>query len=492
MNSASSGEPPPGGGTKSQSRETKKRLPNKALLYSDTDVGPFQVMVESFNVFKDGDKSVAKQDANLKPTIVDTDNGGTASDAASDGDITDRDNLIQFNTVNTNSNPKPENLHIGNLHPLSIAKTILELGIEYVKFEKKGRNRLCVTFNDYKAANEFLINKTLIEKGFSMFVPANLVSCKGIVRHVDRSFAIEEVIKYTSARGIKIVNVKRLDRRVHNSGGEAEFKPTSTVLFTFSGKSLPRFVEICGIPLPVEPYVLPVVQCQVCFRYGHTQKNCNSGLKCKNCATSLNNHKEGCVTKCMHCNSAEHTSTSRTCPEYNRQKLIRQVMSLDNLSFYDANIRVPKPNTNMSYFPKVQDFPLLPKSKPDLTIDVNQRRNFLSQPVTSYRAVAAKRKKPSSPIVNTPNYDKQAHNDCLISPNGRASNPAKSNAFNYVAVEPNSTVVAEDSVSTLLYIFNNLTVTERELVLQKLSLNFQINSTLARNADCNSNASPSL
>lgn len=505
MSNEGVGEPPPGGGTNRQQYNSTKNSERKALCYSDKDVGPFQVMVESFNVFKSSVNSANTQNSQSDTTPMNTDNDGTSSETDNDNinstnaqtntdndstsSGTDNDNIKSTNTQEN----KTENLHIGSMHPLSIARTILELGVQgVISFEKKGRNRLCITFNSFTAANQFLSNKTLLDKGYSMFVPSNLVSCKGIVRYVDKSFTTEDILKYASAYNIDIIHVKRLDHRVINARGEAEFKPTATVLFTFSGKTLPRFVEICRIPMPVEPYIIPVVQCQKCFLFGHTQKNCKSTPKCKTCTIALNNHRGECSMRCLHCDSVEHNSTAKSCPEFNRQKLIRQIMSLDNLSFFDANLRVPKPRKNTAYFSKAQDFPSLPKSKPNLTIDVSQRRNFISQPSTSYSytAVARKKRKPSSPTNSTSGYDRAAHNNCLIYPDGREFNLAKpiiDNNSTKPAVDSNATLVAKDSVTSLLYIFNSLTETERELVLNKLGLNFKNQKAITSNADCSSN-----
>ncbi|KAJ8914857.1 hypothetical protein NQ315_014870 [Exocentrus adspersus] len=69
-------------------------------------------------------------------------------------------------------------------------------------------------------------------------------------------------------------DIRRLNRRVVNENGEVAYVPTGTVQFTISGKVLPRFVEICFLSMPIEPFKQPVVQCYNCYRYGHTRNQC--------------------------------------------------------------------------------------------------------------------------------------------------------------------------------------------------------------------------
>lgn len=420
----------------------KTSKPKKQLQYVESDIGPYQVMIESSNVFSSSDKE-QKQ---------------------------------------TDSANKKGNLHIGRLSHLSVAKKILDMKLQsIVKMEKKGKNRLCVTFRTWEAANEFLGNKSLLDKGYEMFVPANLVSCKGIVKYVDLSFTEEELIEYSrverSGADAKLISVKRFNRRTEekNQDGSWKYVPTSTVLFTFTGKLLPKFVNICMLPMPIEPYILPVIQCNNCLLYGHTKNNCNGRTKCQACSKTQDKHIEGeCKTYCLFCQSDEHRSTDRRCPEYARQRLIREIMSLDNLSFYDANLRAPKAAANRTYISRSQDFPSLMSDKnSENAITIGQRRNFVSRPIVTYSHMSqsSRKRKPTSPI--SPGYDLAAHNNCLDAPNGRlASTLPPGSAFpnttqRQTLPEPSGKISA--SVDTLLGIFENLTVPEREQVLAHLN-----------------------
>lgn len=165
--------------------------------------------------------------------------------------------------------------NIGNFNHLSIAREIFELNLQDIKkIEKKGKNRLSVEFNNFKAANKFLEHKTVLDKGYNMFIPSHLVSCRGIVKYVDKNFTIEELYKFTKILNQKVIDIKRLNRRTTNDKGETIYVPTGTVLYTFSGRVVPRSIDICFLTMPVLAYKLPVVQCYNCLRYGHISKQC--------------------------------------------------------------------------------------------------------------------------------------------------------------------------------------------------------------------------
>lgn len=487
------GEPPPGGGNSINNNENNQEV--KAMLplsYKKNDLGPFQVMIESVNVYKSSTRNntPANNTDSTQMNVDTVDNLVNIEDELTDKEPVDKP--TDKEPVNNNKQVSG-NVHIGNFSHLSIAKTILNMKLDHVsKLEKKGKNRLCITFSNRDAANAFLVNKSLLEKGYSMFIPANLVSCKGIVRHVDKSLDTDEILKESETFNVEVISVKRLNRRIFNETTRtAEFKPTTTVLFTFSGKILPRFVNIFRLPMPVEPYILPVIQCQGCFLYGHTKKNCNANERCKTCSASLKNHPAECKTKCLHC-SADHISSNRICPEFERQKLIRQIMSVDNLSFFDANLRVPKRRPNNEYISSPNDFPTLPKDTTQNNIHVHERRNYSSQ-VPAYNKIASKRPRVTSPTVEL-GYDKLAHDLCLISPNGRnpsehftkSFSPSEQNSVESTMVDEPS-VVTTDSVSSMFFILDNMTVTEKESFLKELFA--RLNLTLNSNTT-NHNAQP--
>ena len=321
------------------------------------------------------------------------------------------------------------NKNIGNYSILSIAKEIFNLNLENIKnIERKGRNRVSVEFKTYRSANDLLDNKKLLEKNFEIFIPGNLVTCKDVVRHVDKNISDEELLLYSSAN-VKILNAKRLNRKISefiDNVRTTRYVPTETILFTFSGTMLPRTITIFLMSLKVETYILPVIQCFNCFLYGHTQNQCRGKKRCGRCAQIIldnNNdnsenkqHTCSISTKCLHCGSLEHNSTSNVCIEFDRQKQIRIIMSNENLSFYEANEKIPKKKQINNKFPNRKEFPILTPYNKDEPITVNQRINY-TRSKTSYSAAMQSNQENKRKINNqNTGYDKEAHKKALWQP----------------------------------------------------------------------------
>lgn len=330
------------------------------------------------------------------------------------------------------------NLNIGNYNQLALAKEVFNLKLNDIMYiNKKGRNRISVIFKSYTAANNFIDNDTIKSKGYEMFIPTNNVTCKGIIRQVDSDIPIE-LIKEASTckvKNIDILDMRRLNRK--ESGAETKYVATGTICVTFRGKILPREIYIWGMGFRVTPYIMPVIQCYNCMLFGHTQKQCRGKTKCSRCGKT-NHEGNECRLECYFCGEEHSGLGNKNCQEYLRQKKIKEIMSLDNLSYYDASNQVP----GLGYRKKKEftqqqdDFPSLRnKNGESGIIPVSNRRteynsrdqgkrtysemcdNNTNQPSTSRTPqtinTGAKRKN-----INQA-YDMTEHNKILMYPNGR-------------------------------------------------------------------------
>lgn len=334
--------------------------------------------------------------------------------------------------------------NIGNYHMLGIAKEIFNLKLKEInKINKKGKNRIGVIFNDYKSANEFILKKKMEEKGYESYIPAHFTTCKGIVKQIDKQLTEEELKENstTALANCKVINARRMNRRsIENN--QVTYPPTGTILYTFSGKDLPREVYIYGLPIQVIPYISPVIFCQNCLLYGHSKNQCKGTTKCSECGKKDCNKTE-CSKYCIHCSSCNHNSNNRYCQEYIRQKDIKNLMSFYNLSFFEANAQIPKSkNLNNDYLEsnrhKINNYPNLKKSTPSLDIPVEQRRTVTikENPNMTYSSIAQRNlnknnhnKQQENSVRDqnhikrkrqtTQSYNKEEINNILINPNGR-------------------------------------------------------------------------
>lgn len=371
-----------------------------------------------------------------------------------------------------------KNNNIGNYHLLSIAKEIFSLNLtDVVSTNKKGKNRIGVICKTPQAANKLVKNKELKEKGYDIFIPAHHVSCKGIVRYVDKNISDEELMNFSKANlsNVNILNVRRFNRK-ETIDNEVKYIPTGTILYTFSGRIIPGEISIYNLPMKVVPYVGPVIQCQNCFLFGHTSNLCRSKKKCPNCGGT---HEVGspCKTKCIHCKSDKHKSSNKEeCPEFTRQKNIKETMSFANKSYYEASLLVPK--TKKEEIPELnsENFPALGKYENDNSIQVDQRRSrALMEPSnnSSYRNIVqnSKKRKHNTNI----GYNKEEYNKWLNNPNGRNQDlPSQSFYVNRNQKEDN---INQDFSNTLKL----LSESQKELIFNYIRELLRENGSIDRN-----------
>lgn len=326
---------------------------------------------------------------------------------------------------------------VGKVNNIKIARDIFNLNlIDVKKINNKGLNRIAIEFNNAQAANNMVKNQTLKEKGYKIFIPFNFVSCKGICRQVDSDISEEELLKCASAGSyaghkVEILSVKRLNRKIINDSDKSfVYEPTGTVLFTFKGVVLPNSVKFYHLERPIQIYVPPVTQCYKCLRFGHTNNNCRGREKCFNCGGEEKHTKDNtsysCKTQCYYCKE-DHKSNSKKCPEYTRQKNIKELMAYENVTFYDANEACKKTYiTKGDYIYNPQDFPQKLKEKninnfqkasSQFTIPSQRRTQHVNTSKRSFaQAIAVNNNKKR--IIHK-GFDRGAHEECLFNPNSR-------------------------------------------------------------------------
>lgn len=307
------------------------------------------------------------------------------------------------------------------LHPITFGKFLASHKVGGIKhINKKGRERLGITFNSYDNANHFVQHK-VINTAFNCFIPKHLTSTQGVIRQVDPSLSIDEIINNIHS-SCKVISARRLNRRVFVAESNTNsYMPTQSVVLTFAGRFLPRTVGLYYVSLDVKPYILPVLRCYNCLRFGHTAKLCKSKLRCPICT---NEHKkEECNQTsgaCIHC-SGPHSALDPTCPELKRQQRIKQIMATERLSFAEAASLMPKNTQVNTTEDKTTNNLISPQSFPAIRSifdDINLDKQVRTASTSSYSsAIKNKKRKPNSSYM-TQGYDRVAHNNMLFSPNG--------------------------------------------------------------------------
>ncbi|CAG4987138.1 unnamed protein product [Parnassius apollo] len=264
-----------------------------------------------------------------------------------------------------------------------------------------------------KDANTFLNHKSLDVNKYKAFISAFTITRMGIVRGVPCDWdekVIMENIDLPQNCG-SILKVRRLNRKVYD-GETPKFIPTETIVLTFDGKVLPPRIFICFNFLSVELYIYPTLQCFNCCRFGHTKMQCRGSPRCYNCG---DNHSGiSCETErddavCILC-SGSHFATDKKCPEYARQKAIKETMARNSISYSEAS--KIHPPVSKSYADVIASASLAPSGR---TITYSSPYNSTSPSKShtqSYRKTVFSKPK-ARPRNTSKGYDQKAHAELI-------------------------------------------------------------------------------
>lgn len=327
-----------------------------------------------------------------------------------------------------------EKRNIGRLHAIRVGHflhSIESIKNSILNINAIGINKIKILLKDFRSANDLINHRVLKENGLIAYIPRFFVERKGLIRSIDTMFDETYLKNKIEANNMcKVSKIKRLTRKIVDNGVTKEV-PRQLVSISFLGTALPREVVINSCIFPVEPFIYPVIQCYKCLRYGHMQQQCKGTNRCKDCGEG---HEGECpfLSKCIHCGSDNHSAISRECPEYKKQRHIKEIMANHNVSFKEAlsvqnnpssyaNITTgnrfsllsnddrefpPLPNTqsNTLYVNKPKVQPLTQKSRYDSNEAAASKKRKVSESET-YSVFKVPSNKPSTSILPNPHRD---------------------------------------------------------------------------------------
>lgn len=338
------------------------------------------------------------------------------------------------------SDPAPFVVHIestaktihGSINAIKVGSIILtehqELDNKINKISPIGRNRIKVEFSTYIAANALINSSKLQKHSLDAFIPKFVLFRKGIVKFISKDLPNEYIkanIKPFDRCKFLVEEVTRIKRRANeNEINKLKLPPdalldTQSIIVSFRCSSLPKYILINKVRCEVVPYVQRVLLCFRCYRYGHMGKQCKSAPRCVKCAGDHSEQScEQNVTSCIHCHGNHLANQLKLCPEFVRQKEIKNMMSLENISFYEASTKVPKKtyakalNDSVSKTLASSSYIQIPKQIPinkplpqPASVPINiastshkikTNKNYPSQP-----CIGSKRTRPSYPANET-------------------------------------------------------------------------------------------
>lgn len=188
----------------------------------------------------------------------------------------------------------------------SIMKSVT--GLDHMK--AIGYYLIKLFFKNKVDANNFILNQELLDKhNWLARIPYDNLESQGVIR-APVEITEEDLLKDLKS-SVDIIGVKRFMKK----GNDGNLFPLQTVLITFLSASRPDHVTLDHIWFDVREYIKPLLQCFVCYKFGHSRGSCKSKQICSMC-TGSHFFKDCDNTqnpKCINC-SGPHTAVASICP----------------------------------------------------------------------------------------------------------------------------------------------------------------------------------
>ena len=365
---------------------------------------------------------------------------------------------------------------IGKQHPMVFGRWLFNLDNINKRLitnvSSVGGNRMKIEFATARAANEMVTHNGFVQKQYFAYIPDSLICKTGVVRNVDPSLTDLEILT-EMVSPIEPVRIKRLTKTIVSPDGSRKTTILSTCFVTFNAQTIPNFVSIFGARCKVDTYIPPVRQCSGCYRIGHIQSQCKSGLRCLYCAEE--HLAESCPKKarmiCINCKSVTHIANSKDCPVYlERVKSKREKLMADSYATITQNSFgvLSELDDNNEAFPTLQSANAL-----------TDRKSSRNPPrATPYKKPEIRQRKTDDDEWYNPNQH----------PNTSAQSPAQSPRFNRERIQRSSnqtdqamdvdqtTISLAESMLQLLNSTSSSPQIERRILL---SLSSRINQLLS-------------
>jgi hypothetical protein len=302
------------------------------------------------------------------------------------------------------------------LDHMSIAQKLCKLRYNDV-IEIKRNSKTCATvvFRTMASANNVIDDKSFEQK-YNIFIPSRFVFVFGYVTGLsnDLDWSGEDgIVSELLRKNPNIIEVKRF--KYKDSEGTEKFSHKTSLKFRMN--LLPPTVNAYGMRKKVFPFVNKVKVCTKCGLYGHLNPQCKSTSKiCPSCYSK--EHEVDCkIIKCKQC-KGDHVTGHESCPEMEKQKKISKIMSVNNISYHEAQKSL-RNNNFYATLESHEEFPTL------------SNRSFFSRPQSQNSkpvSFANTLKRKNTHIVKNANEK--------LTPHNRASRPTTSNSQNEKIFNP--------------------------------------------------------
>ncbi|XP_047038165.1 uncharacterized protein LOC124643288 [Helicoverpa zea] len=226
----------------------------------------------------------------------------------------------------------------------ALAKLLKQEGIKDInKVKYINKFRVRIEFSSNLSAFKLEQCKSFVDKGWRFQRAMEKNYSYGVIKDVDMDISDEEILKrIVCPNAVPLVSARRLNKRNRDKNtNEGTWLKSEAIQLCFKGPSIPAYIYVDELRINVDPYIFPVTQCTRCWKFGHSMKTCTSNkIVCPKCGE---NHAN-CETisfKCVNCKGS-HMALTKTCPEFLKEKKIRDLMAEFNCTYRKAlSIYVP-------------------------------------------------------------------------------------------------------------------------------------------------------
>ncbi|GBM80905.1 hypothetical protein AVEN_245608-1 [Araneus ventricosus] len=237
------------------------------------------------------------------------------------------------------SSTSNKNFH--TVSPFLVEKAIIAT-VGEVKTTKKLRSGdLLVEVHSRKQSQQIVKLKTFSNIPITVSPHASLNSSKGVITCGELlNVPTEEILKELQGQGVS--HVRRISIR-----RDGQLLNTKHLILTFDSAKLPENIKAGYMRLSVRTYIPNPLRCFKCQRFGHSKTSCRGTLTCARCA-EVGHESTDCTRteKCVNC-KGEHTSFSRNCIAWKREKEIISTKIKKQISYPEArklvNSQTPTP-----------------------------------------------------------------------------------------------------------------------------------------------------
>jgi hypothetical protein len=238
---------------------------------------------------------------------------------------------------------------LSKLSPFALQKGIQGLAGVAKNITRLRSGQILIEVDKKSHANNLLQSTMIVDVPIRISSHKSLNYKKGIIRSRDlKGCSDEEILKSDGAKQQGITGVKRF--KIKKNG---EIIDTNTFLITFGLPTIPKYIKLAYLHLPVELHIPNPMRCFVCQRFGHHRYNCRRKLTCARCGKEGHEDTSCEATPCcVNCGEA-HNAYSKDCPRWIKEKEIQRIKCTMNISFLEARkiaeASVPSHHSGQSY-----------------------------------------------------------------------------------------------------------------------------------------------